>query len=874
MGSLRHFIRRFFSSGKEETPNDAVQLRLVFRERYAYFKQLIAANNKALDIMAAIEGALQGDRPFGMSFVRSCVTTVSVNVFQMVDNLQRLAPNKYDALLPRFNAISREIDSLLRREPQIQDERLVIRLGAIDKNMVDLVGSKMANLGEIRNKLHLEVPSGFVITATAYERFIAHNDLKVEIDRLMQSADPDDMENLYRLHARLDRLIVQADIPSDVAAAVQDAWRDMESRAGAGMTAAMRSSALGEDEKGSSFAGLHRSELNVSADHLFDAYKQIVASKYSLPAITYRLNKGFRDEDVAMCVGCLTMLETVAGGVMYSRNPFDLNDDSVVLNAAWGLPKAVVDGSVDGDLFVIGRDPPMRVLRREIRAKERKFTCYPEEGVCRLDITDEDVRNQACLDDRTALDLAAIAVQLEAHYGSPQDIEWAIGPQDERFILQCRPLQQMEAPPHPRREENERPSSDSMLIEGGITACPGIGVGTVHRVDSGLDMLAFPQGAILLTREAHPRWASLLTRAAGVITEHGGFTGHLANVAREFGLPALFGVSDALEQLPQGTLITLDAGNRVVHKGRIEALLALTPPKARLMIGSPIYEILEKISRLIVPLNLLDPDVPEFAPANCRTLHDITRFIHEKSVREMFNFGRDHHFNERSSKQLYFRAPMQWWILNLDDGFKEEVRGKYIRLDNIASIPMLAFWDGFAAVPWDGPPALDGKGLMAVMFQSTANPALTPGVRTRYADRNYFMISKHYCNLNSRLGYHFSTLEALISERTAENYIGFQFKGGAADDRRRIKRVHFIGGLLEIYNFRVRLKEDNLIARIEGYDKAYMLDRLRILGYLTLHTRQLDMIMSNPAQVNYYRDKMQRDIDRILAFPGGEIAPD
>lgn len=867
MGTLRHFFGKFFSAGKTEAGADVAQLRLVFRERYAHFKQLISANNKALEIMADIEGALEGDRPFGMSLVRSCVTTVSVNVFQMVDNLQRLAPDKYEALTPRFNAISRQIESLLRRETRTQDERLVIGLNAIDKNMVDLVGRKMANLGEIRNKLNQAVPSGFVITATAYERFIAHNDLKVEIERLMQSADQDDIENLYRLHARLDKLIVQAAIPPDLATAVQDAWRDMEEDAGSGMTAAMRSSAVGEDEKGSSFAGLHRSELNVSADHLFDAYKHIVASKYSLPAITYRLNKGFRDEDIAMCVGCLAMLETVAGGVMYSRNPFDLNDDSIVINAAWGLPKAVVDGSVDGDLFVIDRKPPMRIVRREIRIKDRKFTCYPEEGVCRLDITDEAARNQACLDDKAVLDLAVIAVQLEAHYGAPQDIEWAIGPLGQRFILQCRPLQQMAAPPHPSTDGIDRPLKDSILLEGGITACPGSGVGTVHRVDSGLDMLTFPQGAILLAREAHPRWASLLTRAAGVITEHGSFTGHLANVAREFGLPALFGASGALEKLPQGTLVTLDAGNRRVHEGRIEALLALSPPKARLMIGSPIYETLEQISRLIVPLNLLDPDTPEFTPANCRTLHDITRFIHEKSVREMFHFGRDHRFNERSSKQLYYHAPMQWWILNLDDGFKEEVRGKYIRLDNIASIPMLAFWEGFAAIPWDGPPALDGKGLMAVMFQSTANPALTPGVRTRYADRNYFMISRHYCNLNSRLGYHFSTLEALVSERTAENYIGFQFKGGAADDRRRIKRVHFIGELLESCNFRIRLKEDNLMARIEGYDMAYMLDRLKILGYLTLHTRQLDMIMTNARKVDHYRTKIQGDIQTLIAPP-------
>ncbi len=710
MSRFRYLLSKFFPKREAVDAVDVDRLRLVFRERYAYFKRLISANNKALEIMAEIEAALQGHRPYGMAFVRGCVTTVTVNVFQMVENLQRLAPGKYDALTDRFNAISRQIDDRMRHERQVHDERLVIVLDDIDKDMIDLVGGKMANLGEMKNKLKLDVPTGFVITSFAYERFIVHNDLKAEIDRLMQSADLDDIENLYRLHARLDRLIVEADIPPDLADAVRDAWAVLEAVSGPGMRAAMRSSALGEDEKGSSFAGMHRSELNVSAEHLFDAYKQIVASKYSLPAITYRLNKGFRDEDIAMCVGCLAMLDTAAGGVMYTRNPFDFNDDAVVINAAWGLPKAVVDGSVDGDLFVVARTRPMTITHQEIRSKDRKFICYPEEGVCRLDMTEDDARTQASLQEDTALALSAIAVQLEDHYGIPQDIEWAIGQQGEIYFLQCRPLQQAARGEKPSLDGIGSGKMDSTFLEGGITASPGVAVGSVHRVDSGLDMLAFPQGAILLAREAHPRWASLLTRAAGVITEHGSFTGHLANVAREFGLPALFGVSGVLQKLSPGTLVTLDAGNRVIHEGRIEALLALASPKTSLMIGSPIHEILEQTSRLIVPLNLLDPDAHEFAPANCLTLHDITRFIHEKSVHEMFHFGRDHHFNERSSKQLYYHAPMQWWILNLDDGFKEEVPGKYIRLDNIASIPMLAFWEGFAAIPWDGPPAHGRQG--------------------------------------------------------------------------------------------------------------------------------------------------------------------
>jgi pyruvate,water dikinase len=266
MINFRQIIRKIFPKQETVDTVDVDNLRLVFRERYAYFKQLISANNKALEIMAEIEGALQGNRPFGMAFVRACVTSASVSVFQMVDNLQRLAPEKYDALTPRFKAISQQIDEMMGRERKALDERLVIVLDDIDKDMVDLVGSKMANLGEMKNRLGLRVPSGFVITAFAYDRFLAHNDLKAEIDRLMQSADLDDIENLYRLHARLDKLIVQSEIPPDLATAIRDAWDVMAAPHGPGLTAAMRSSALGEDEKGSSFAGMHRSELNVSGD--------------------------------------------------------------------------------------------------------------------------------------------------------------------------------------------------------------------------------------------------------------------------------------------------------------------------------------------------------------------------------------------------------------------------------------------------------------------------------------------------------------------------------------------------------------------------------------------------------------------------------
>jgi len=862
-GRLSGWVKRLFGkTPPAKSPGENTEyLRTRFKERYHHFKLLLNANNKALDIMTEMEEALKGTSPFGMNFIRSRCTRISTSVFQIVDHLNKLAPRKYQALYDGFHDIERSIRTPLDHAPPPKEGPLTVPIDELTRESVDHVGSKVATLGEIKNRLRFRVPEGFAVTAEAYGRFIEANDLQGEIDRRIQSASTDNLDQLYSLSADLQQLVARSPLPEEIKEAIREHYRVLREREGRPPTVAMRSSALGEDLYRTSFAGQYRSELNVSEENILQAYTEIVASKYSLPAMTYRLNRGIRDEDVAMCVGCMSMVDARAGGVMYTRDPVDIQDDAVIINAVWGLPKSVVDGSTPTDLYIVSRGPPLRIRRREIGSKAHQFKCYPEEGICRFELNEKEALENS-LTQAQAIELASMAEAIEEHFGSPQDVEWALTEAGDLILLQCRPLQQ-------GRQGQETPVSEdelgTVLLNGGVRASPGAAAGAIFKVEKDVDVLRFPQGGVLLTRQALPRWAPLLSRSSAVLTEQGSVAGHLANVAREFGVPALFALPEATERLDNDQEVTVDADRLKVYQGRIESLLETRRPPKNLMEGSPVFETLRQVTRYIVPLNLLDPDSPDFRPKNCRTFHDITRYCHEKAVNEMFLFGKQHHFPERSSKQLQAEDPMQWWVLNLDDGFKEEVEGKYISLDNVVSIPMLALWRGITAVPWEGPPAINGRGFMSVMFQATRNPNLVPGARSRYADRNYFMISRNYCSLTSRLGFHFSIVESLVSDRARENYISFQYKGGAADIRRRLGRINFIKEILEKYAFRVEMREDHLIARIENYERPFMEKRLEILGYLTIHTRQLDMIMSDNTEANRYRQKMDKDIEALLS---------
>lgn len=178
--------------------------------------------------------------------------------------------------------------------------------------------------------------------------------------------------------------------------------------------------------------------------------------------------------------------------------------------------------------------------------------------------------------------------------------------------------------------------------------------------------------------------------------------------------------------------------------------------------------------------------------------------------------------------------------------------------------PFLAIWEGVTAVPWAGPPAPDMKGFFSVMAGSTMNPAIDVSSSSPFSRGNCAIVSRNFCNLSLRWGYHFSIIQAFWGRQSRENYVRFQFQGGAADVERRHRRMALLQEILGLYGFHVRITHDNMTAQLEGCDGVFLEKRLRLLGYASLHIGQIDMIMGNPQRAQSYKLKMLSDIREIF----------
>ncbi|EFL50220.1 pyruvate phosphate dikinase PEP/pyruvate-binding [Solidesulfovibrio fructosivorans JJ]] len=816
----------------------------IFREKYNHFQSLLESNTELLKIFSEIEVMLEGREVFGMAFIRSRSSRAVFHAIRMIKSFERLSGKPQPGLLALVERLSSEIKTVIAGRVNPYRGKLVIPMTEVTGDMVDQVGGKSANLGELAGKVGLPSPPGFAVTTAAFRSFFEEAGLFETVASIRLGIAPDDPASMAAAAEDIQAAILRAKLP-EAASREIDAAVAAATGGDATVRFAVRSSAIGEDGE-LSFAGQYLTMLGVAPDRIGSAYKFVLASLFTPRAMSYRLLKGIPDDDVAMAVACLVLVPSAAAGVLYTRLPEDPYRNAVLLNAVWGLGPYAVDGVITPDSFILDRDT-LAIAERVVTDKPRMLVPSPTGGGLADVAVPEDKRREPSLSDDDARTLAGWGLALERHFGRPQDMEWAVDGRGRLWVLQSRRLTALSAaaprpaPPVPGAE---------IIALGGQAACSGVGCGPVHTVLADDDLDAFPQGAVLVAPHSDPRFMVAMRRAAAIVTDHGSVTGHMASLSREFGVPTLLGLDGVTGILAPGEVVTVDAASGRIYRGRVEALLAKAPAEAAFMAGTQVHAILADVAARVVPLTLLDPKAPAFKPDGCRTVHDVTRLLHEWSYGEMFTVSDLAADGRGGSVILDATTGLDLHIIDLGGGIREAAAGKSrVAPEDIASRPFAALLTGLV---------LTGEarvarpvnlgGFFSVMSEQMFSQ---PGAGAeRFGDKSYAIISDKYLNFSSRVGYHYGVLDCYCGATVNKNYITFSFAGGAADDVKRSRRARAIGRILEALGFVVEAAADRVAGRFQKFPADIIAEKLGHMGRLLQFTRQTDMLMVSEASID------------------------
>jgi len=313
----------------------------------------------------------------------------------------------------------------------------------VDKNSLPLVGGKNASLGEMI-KTGLRVPPGFAVTTDSYLKFITETGIQNNIYEILSKVNPDDVESLNSAADEVRNLIDRTSMSDEIRTPIEEAYsRLCDICVTEVVPVAVRSSATAEDLPTASFAGQQETYLWVQgAKRVTESVQKCWASLFTPRAISYRIKNNFPHEKVLISVGVQKMVNSKAAGVMFTINPTDGDLSKVVIEGSWGLGETVVSGSVNPDKFVVDK-VVMETSEKTISNKHIECIFDPDKGeVVNADV-DPDMQSACCLEDLEIKELVKMGKEIEAHYGRPMDIEWAIDKDmpfpENMFIVQARP---------------------------------------------------------------------------------------------------------------------------------------------------------------------------------------------------------------------------------------------------------------------------------------------------------------------------------------------------------------------------------------------------------------------------------------------------
>jgi pyruvate,water dikinase len=310
-------------------------------------------------------------------------------------------------------------------------------------------------------------------------------------------------------------------------------------------------------------------------------------------------------------------------------------------------------------------------------------------------------------------------------------------------------------------------------------------------------------------------------------------------MARELRVPAIVNCGDSIKQLKTGDEVTIDASYNIVYSGVVRELQRYELMEENLFEESSEYLMLRRLIRHISPLNLIDPHNRNFSPAGCSTYHDMMRYIHQKSIQKIIDLSTTYkHRRHLPVSRLETSIPLGIFIAEIDENLKPGA-GSSRKEADVESIPMRALLSGLheSGMWCTKPLSVDIGSFMSSLTRTFSYSLSMPDE----VGMNLALISEEYMNLNLRLGYHYTIIDALITDRSEENRISFRFFGGVTGFSRRSMRVKFIGTVLEKFDFRVELHGDLVVGRFKKASKSRMIGKMKIIGGLIGYTRQLDV---------------------------------
>ncbi|MDO8559497.1 MAG: PEP/pyruvate-binding domain-containing protein [bacterium] len=302
---------------------------------------------------------------------------------------------------------------------------------SLGKSDTAMAGGKGASLGEMTHE-KIPVPPGFVITAQAFERFLEETDLSPEVESELNKINYKDMNSVDRASNVIRDSIHDARMPKDIQQVARAEFKGLKSK-----FVAVRSSATAEDSSTASWAGELESYLNTTEKVLLGNVKKCWSSLFTPRAIFYRFEKGMRSSKVSVAVVVQVMVESEVSGIAFTVHPVTKDYNQMIIEAGFGLGEAVVSGQITPDSYIVSKRD-FRLLDINLAAQEKMLVRKSSGGNVWRSVSAAK-REVQKLTGRQIVELAKLCIDIERHYGKPQDIEWAFA--KKKFsIVQSRPI--------------------------------------------------------------------------------------------------------------------------------------------------------------------------------------------------------------------------------------------------------------------------------------------------------------------------------------------------------------------------------------------------------------------------------------------------